>query len=175
MPRSEQEVYRLLLQRSWLEPRRRAADLHQMPYDLADLLRLGDHGENPHWSGTTRTDQRVDLVRFHPGGASRVIWGLSGHFPLLREAYRPYRRMYWQPLGGICCVSSRKNRITGKVSGSSDVLGEDFPGSDRKRRNIESLRGAFVYSMPRAENVGGEARARTAGLGGLLWRVTEFG
>jgi hypothetical protein len=24
--------------------------------------------------------------------------------------------MYWQPFGGMCWVSSRKNRITGKVS-----------------------------------------------------------
>ena len=50
-------------------PRRRSADLHQMPPNLADLLRLGDHGKNSHWGRTPGTDQprvparvRVDPV-----------------------------------------------------------------------------------------------------------------
>ena len=51
-----------------------------------------------------------------PAGASRITWGISGHLPFVREAYNPYRRIYCDPRGGICCVSSSKKRVTGKDS-----------------------------------------------------------
>ncbi|MBA7621229.1 hypothetical protein ES703_28587 [subsurface metagenome] len=51
-PRSEKRVDRRPIQRSRVEPRRRPADLHQMPQDLQDLLWFGDDGENS-YRGTT--------------------------------------------------------------------------------------------------------------------------
>ena len=53
-----------------------------MSQDLADLLRLGDNGEDTHGSRTTRTDQRVDLVHLGdesgPNGAAFLIGNSVG-------------------------------------------------------------------------------------------------
>jgi len=123
-----------------------------MPQDLANLFGLSDDGKDTHRSGTTRTDQQIDLVYLGdepcpsrsaffvrnrigfsfivglhrlekpavvpsstPQGRDETTWGISGHLPLVREAYSPYRRIYCDPRGGMCCVSSRKKRITAKV------------------------------------------------------------
>jgi hypothetical protein len=74
-PRSRQGD-RLPVQRSGVEPRRRSTNLHQIPEDLCDLFRIGDHGNHLHGRVAVQTLQRIDFVHLgnQPGpGATAFL------------------------------------------------------------------------------------------------------
>ena len=53
----------------WIQPRGRPTDLHQVPQDLTDLFRLGNHGKDPHRRAASTAGQGINLV--HLGDKAR--------------------------------------------------------------------------------------------------------
>ena len=66
------------------QPRSGSAALHQVPQDLSNLFRLGDHGKNPHRLQVKGAPGRAALVYLgnepSPGGATFSVRNSLGRF-----------------------------------------------------------------------------------------------
>ncbi len=128
IPWSAHEGDRLSITRNEIQPRRGSADLHQMPQDLANFLRLGDHGKNPHLGGTPRTDQWVHFVNLGnepgPGGAAflgrdrtwRFFRAVSHRLGSLLAFGLPAGRSEAEEMGHIRPLALGSGRIAGYIA-----------------------------------------------------------
>ncbi len=54
------------------------------------------------------TGTAIPCSFFHSGGARSATSGIFSQFPLIRDEYKPYRRINCTSFGGIYCVSSAR-------------------------------------------------------------------
>lgn len=143
--RSEKRVDRTSIQRTWIKPRRGAADFDQMPQDPPDFIGFGDDGKNSHRGTTAAADQRIDLIYLGyqpgPGAAAFLIGDRARDFfrvalhglRSLQVLVLPSRRDQPGHIGHIrpfAFGSGSIEPISPDILRSSwwDVLGEGFAG-----------------------------------------------